>query len=174
MKKIGKLENVTIVTSEFAPSNGNVIWRDQDGNLKEAINGEWVPSPKFPQGGDEFPYEYVCPDDFSVTVQYEDWEDIEEEPHCEINIDEIDIPEDAKCYYCVNGEYGSNFESAYVKIGSGKQYITVEVAPLIDDNKLSGFSLQSYEDGTTIIQQASPITFNFTDMLFLGEKKTNE
>ena len=155
----------------------NFVWAKSDDEFLEYKNGKWDKSEEIsPAGsGDEFPYEYACPDDFSVTVQYEDWENLEEEPYCEIHIDEIDIPENITTYfYCVNGSKGSDSECAYVKIGSSKQYITVEVAPLIDDNKLSGFSFCGHERGTTIIQQASPITFNFTDMLFIGEKKTNE
>ena len=177
MKRLGEFNNKVIVEQEKTPENKYVIWKDpSDNTFKEWVDGSWVESPNIAApgggGGGDFPYEYVCPDDFSATVQYEDWENLDSEPYCEIHIDEIDIPEDARYYYCVNGAYGYTSGSASVKIGSGKQYITVDAYPLIDDNKLSGFAFRYYEDGETIIQQASPITFNFTDMTFIGKKKS--
>ena len=176
MQRLGEFDNKVIIEQHNEPENKHVIWKDPDENkYKEYVDGSWVESDKIAtpgSGTDNFPYEYVCPDDFSVTIQYEDWENVESEPYCEIHVDEIDIPAGAKYFYCVNGRKGDYFESAYIELGSGKNILTIDVFPLTDNNKFSGFAFQGWDDGETLIQQASPMTVNFTDILFLGEKKT--
>ena len=172
----GNPEEVATKDSNNLFIDGDIEYNIGGGTIVKSItsvrNSDGVEIVSGGGGGVDFPYEYVCIDDFSVTVQYEDWEDIEEEPYCVIHIDEVDIPENSDYFYYVNGVKGSEEFAAYAEIGSDENRMTLEICILIDDGKVNGFSFEGWEDGETIIRQASPITFNFSKMIFIGQKKT--
>jgi hypothetical protein len=170
MKKIGNLEGKPIVTNEFAPNSKDVIWKDpSDEKFKESIDGEWADSPKIPSGGeDSFPYEYYCPDDFSVVVNPEDWND-DDYPYAEISIPaSLQVPENYKLILgsCNNVLYVIEEHSFYVFIEQGKKHYTISVRIDFDQNIFYIMQMDTFDPF-----EVGPITLNFKDFFFLGNKK---
>ena len=125
-------------------------------------------------GGDEFPYEYVCPDDFSVTIQPEDWEISGEEANCHINIEPIALPENCETYfYYVNENCGNQDNSAYIVLGNDKHQLYLEIYFLMLSGNFNGFGIIATGD-ITLIESEFPYTFDFSKIVFIGEKKTDE
>ena len=124
-------------------------------------------------GGDNFPYEYVCPDDFSVIVQPEDWE-IEGESWARVELEnpiQIPNPYNVKYYKC-NGQVAYDGE-AYIIVDFGEEYeASVSLGIHIEDHKAFIYRVaidifSEIDDPSSI----TPITLNFTDLIFIGNKK---
>ena len=117
--------------------------------------------------GDDFPYEYYCPDDFSVVINPEDWTIEQGWTYAEKQIPtQIKVPEgyELKIGTCNNADYS---------VVDGQ--FNLEIAG-IADSCIVGFDVLENIIGITVYEEfdpseADPITLNFKDLIFLGNKK---
>ena len=122
-------------------------------------------------GGDNFPYEYVCPDDFSVSIQPDDWNIDEYESRARVEVvNPIQIPYPYKVeYWKCNGQTISGGE---VFFDEGFGEVCVRLGQFIEDHKKAFIDkveavIYNEFDPSSII----PLTLNFTDLVFIGNKK---
>ena len=174
MKRLGELDSKVIVEQSTPPKNKHVIWKDpEDNSFKEFSAEGWTDSDKIaPAGGgsNEFPYEYACPDDFSITIKPEDW-DIDKESWARVNIETIQLPNAycgcvAKCNNVLYDSYTECFHEIYIPFIDD----VGEVSFTIDNNKITHINVGVYQ--TIDPSDIQPLTLNFTNLVFIGAKKT--
>lgn len=153
----------------------NYIWIKEDGKAYEYNNStrKWEESKTLPSGKedteDAFPYEWICPDDFSITIQPNDWDTDDESEFYSINID-VDIPIISSCilesWYCNNVRRTESGDTTITTPWGHDVYVYLDK----NDEKIYKIVILSY-DSSFNPSEVVPFTLNFTDLLFIGNKK---
>ena len=117
--------------------------------------------------GDDFPYEYYCPDDFSVTINPEDWTTHHGEANAQKQIPiQLKVPEgyELKIGTCNTENYnaGEMCFAMFIDEVSTNCYIE-----LITESNIININA----DGEIASSEVEPVTLNFKDLIFLGNKK---
>ena len=121
-----------------------------------------------PSGGSDIPLEYSCPDDFSVTIQPEDWEYDKEISIANFDTDisvEFDNGDIALIYGECNGVsgYGSDM-NVVIEVPWGDARVNIYIDK-------SGYISGSISAGIFDPSELVAITLNFTNLLFISNIK---